>query len=324
MWRRDLDCAFKQGDIFHAQDQRFAVCGPILGGSLDDPFRFRECILARDWTRKAPTEAVLVGLGVGPEGLRAWPENYKAHQPHIKKGVCELFDSWQDKTVMIVGSGPGLMLNGQKIRKHPNLKIIAVNNALQWIDPDVVDLYGCFDWHGNPAWFDGIEDKIRHIPLVAGVVCDPKVLAHFDEVYHFSTSSMPAEAAWISDQTSHLGLLESGLSVLYSMFHLAWKMGAKTIVFAGADSAYSMGMAYPYQSVKWRADRHFEVVPDIYGNAVITEHTYKSIAALISAQARFLKEADPNMVIVNATESGILKENLCVCALDDVYENFLT
>ena len=305
----------KKFDVMTDKFGRFCVSG----GKLDpnNPvFKFPRPAYSRDFAQP-PNLAEMRNSAMHPDIVDVWKSNFKVHEPAIKRGANELFAD-EDGTkkpndVIIVGCGPSI--KDLKLERKEGYTIITTNSALQYIDPAVVDYHMVLDYECRDWWFDG---DIGHIPLICSVFCNPVVLTKFEKVYHYGnlkTDGFEEE----SEKSFPLGVLFQGQSVLYSAFHMAYKMGAKRIIFVGADGCYTNGQVHDKEAIPVERLDNIYLKEDINGSVVMTERMYEGIADNISASAKLLKTSSPDVKVINATGCGIMKEFMEIMDLEEVY-----
>lgn len=315
-----------------SKGQRLMVTGPQLVSGPFDPFRMTECAFARDWSMgdDVGLENCAAG-GINDAQLAYWHWNYQQLKPYIKKGINQLQGTAKGKTVFLVGCGPSLELNGHLIRRHKDAVVIATNSSIQQIDPTAIDYYGMMDWLGSAitgdknAWYAGLEDYLPSIKCVSAIYTTPDILSHFNDFYFFS-HNIPTRGfeTPIRSTMKTLGVLDQGLCVLYSMFHLAYVMEAKNIVFVGADCGYPRGKARPGLWLKRKAGRDYWMEDDIHGNLCATETVYEHIRNHLTAATYFLKKQNPFIRVINASEEGLLYgQGIEQWRLKDVYDILL-
>jgi hypothetical protein len=252
----------------------------------------------------------LVAERRAPTVKRAIVENWDRHRNRIGRGIAEHFGSWQGYTFFIVGSGPGLVANGQFLKRHPLAKIVTLNGALTFFrgrERDT-DFYFSLDWLGKQSWLSEVDTT--GIELISSVTTPPEILDRFAKYGHFvgMTSTCDGEEG-INERYGHLGTLDAGLTGTYSAMHFAWRCGAKRIVLVGQDFAVRWGLYHWDEPLPWKTaiERKFFAAPDVDGSTLLTDYQLERNASLIRAAAMWCHE--DGVEVVNATEGGILDWN---------------
>lgn len=141
---------------------------------------------------------------------------------------------WQDQTVFVIGSGPGL--KGMALDGLARRHTIAINNAFQIVpDPSVIYYADTrwWRWHGPdiPLEFPG---RIYTTSKCGDAYLDPRV-RRFRQDHRFATGG-PA----LSHDRNALAGFDSG----YQAINLAYHLGCSRVVLLGFDMGFVDGKAH--------------------------------------------------------------------------------
>jgi len=254
---------------------------------------------------------------VHPKVVDAWCSNYEENKPYIKKGIIDLFDKYKGKTAIICGNGPSIEKTGPLVRKHKDAVVIATNGSLQHVKE--ADFLMCLDYKCKDWWF---KDVTIDMPLISSVFSNPLLHKYFDDIYHFSLAPTPGVEQLVADNWKY-GYLESGKSVVYSAFHLAYKMGCTKFIFVGCDGAYTNGHAHSGDNPERDIINIYNKV-GIDGRYVMTEGMLQSICDNLSALAWFIQNRHKDYKVFNATGCGVMEQFMELIDIEKVYEEILT
>jgi len=235
-------------------------------------------------------------------------------------GVSALFGQFKNIPAIIVSAGPSLDKNLYLLKRFTEkVVIIAVDTAVKpllkhGITPHLVvtadpsfenytHLHGCFK---------------KGFYLVVEPMAYPLALKEFSKM--FIASFDDRMMTYIQSHIGKKGKLKAWGSVSSMAFDLAEKMGASPVIFVGQDLAYSGGRNYcdntehdgVILSSGSTETRTISEQKDIFGFPVMVEQQHYSYANYLEKEF----ETAQNKVI-NATEGGILKNNIDVMSLKE-------
>lgn len=274
--------------------------------------------------------------------LDQWQEHIFKNIRYMVKsgGVLELKDKFKGKPAFVVAAGPSLDKNYYLLRDiKGRFPIITVDTAYKillkkGIKPDLV-----VSVDGQPENYKHLKGiKERDVYLVASPIVYPKTVSEFPGRILFFNFQFPL-SLWLEENLKPKGILTPGGSVATIAFDLARLMGADPIIFVGQDLAFS-GMRMHASGHSWEGDYYrqidiyrtiesFEyehiffsdktVVPavDIYGKRV---YTYRVMLDYANWFFYEFKRTDAN--IINATEGGILNQNVDIMDLSMVINRY--
>ena len=283
---------------------------------------------------KAAVRQILAGVRANQEARRQFAGRYLLNTlknlPAIASegDVDALKGAFTDVPAIVVGAGPSLDRNLDLLRRASSRSIIiAVDTALRplltaGIVPHVVVAV-------DPSELNARH--LRELPDASGVwfvaegSLDSSVLTPFAGRTFTFRVSQHEPWPWIDTQGAGRGTLRAWGSVLTTAFDLACEMGCGTIVFAGADLAYSRGLQYCRNTTyepHWRdcatddarADRFTAYLnerphlaqTDLNGGQVLTAPHYVQFRDWIASRAADVTTGRHGRRVINATGDGIL------------------
>jgi len=262
--------------------------------------------------------------------LETWHNHIFKNIKYMTKGsgVLELKDSFSSKPVFVVSAGPSLDKNFELLK---NIKgkflIITVDTAYRillnkGIVPDiVVSVDGQAE---NYIHMKGIERN--DVCLVSSPIVYPDTVSTFKGKkfffnFHFALS------IWMEKNFREMGMLQPGGSVATIAFDLARLCGADPIIFVGQDLAFSdlktHATGNSWEERNFKEINRFKTIEsieyekiffspktvilkkDIYGNPIYTYRVMKDYANWFFHEFKITSSR-----IINATEGGILTENI--------------
>jgi|GEM_PF-1649201 len=272
-----------------------------------------------------------------------WHGNILENLEHIIKspGVVDYQSTFKDKPAVIVSAGPSLDKNGHLLKKlRGKALIIAVDTAVKpllsiGVEPDIV--VSVDSQYANYMHLEGVRlDKA--FALVSPIVY-PDVPKIFDGRLIFFNFFFQL-SFWIEEHLKANGILVTGGSVATVAFDFARKIGADPIVMVGQDFAFSYNYNHAVETY-W--DQHFfdnlskagilqnehrkQIMEsgktiidakDIYGRNVKTFRVLDDYCKWMEYEC-----GQTTGTMVNATEGGILKENLINMTLNESIDKYM-
>ncbi|PLX18764.1 MAG: hypothetical protein C0601_03830, partial [Candidatus Muiribacterium halophilum] len=272
-----------------------------------------------------------------------WHGNILENLEHIIKspGVADYQSSFKDKPAVIVSAGPSLDKNGHLLKKlKGKALIIAVDTAVKpllsiGVEPDIVV---CVDsQYANYRHLEGV--KLDNAFALLSPIVYPEVPKMFDGRSIFFNFFFQL-SFWIEEHMKANGILVTGGSVATVAFDFARKIGADPIVMVGQDFAFSYNYNHAVETY-W--DKNFfenlskagilqnehrqQIVEsgktiieadDIYGRKVKTYRVLDDYCKWMEYEC-----GQTTGTMINATEGGILKQNVKNMTLDDAINDHM-
>jgi len=233
------------------------------------------------------------------------------HDLHAERGVVELYDKHEGASIVVVGNGPSIVKALPVIKelreKHGHI-VIGTNACMQYGYRNVMDYYMVLCWLTQNWWWHGQD--VKNVPCITSFHSTAAVIRDFPIRYYFNDSFL--DVTVLKPETrNRFGCLDGGMTVVYSAMHMAFKMGAARIVFAGMDLAYTDYMDHPNDPLDYgkAISRKVFVARDIRGNATLSDERMVAQKELIKGQTIFVEEA--GVEVVNITDAGILDIGFC-------------
>ncbi len=271
-----------------------------------------------DWSKEVSSDAPYPFLpSAVPQFLQdIWMVNAKANRPHVKYTIEELKDKHWGLPIYVVGTGPSLMKNMDKLRNVKDGIIIATNNAINILPKDIkIDYYCVVDGRLPKRWWDDCRTdfKLISVPLVTN-----DLVSKFDpeNIYwtRFAGNTGPNQCF---DEYPELPCLEPGYVVGFTATNAAFYMGGNPIVLVGMDCCLTNGYLHAGDTSKAHVlnGESYQVAIDVYGTPQVTSSTYMRGMWKLAASAKL---NGANTWFINATEGGCLTEHVSIIPLHEV------
>jgi len=254
-------------------------------------------------------------------------------------GVAGFTGRFEGVPAILVSAGPSLDKNIHELRScEDRALILATDTTMKPLL--AAGIVPHFVLTGDPG-----HENYLHLKgtgtcaslLVAEGTAYPASLAEFSErtiLCTFENSALPS----LSDLLAHKGTLRAWGSVATMGLDFALRLGCNPIIFVGQDLAHSHGRTYcsgVHFEERWfagitnpdqweecakrlRTRPHTVVVQDIFGSSV------ESTDKLTGYWNWFTKELHAHVGVrfINATEGGILKENVDIISLREALHRY--
>ncbi|MFA5480246.1 MAG: 6-hydroxymethylpterin diphosphokinase MptE-like protein [Candidatus Muiribacteriota bacterium] len=272
-----------------------------------------------------------------------WNSNILENMKHIIKspGMLDYEGKFKNKPAIIISAGPSLDKNGIYLKQAKGKALlVAVDTAVKpllsmGITPDVVVSV-------DSQYANYLHLKDVKLPE-AYCVCSPIVHPEIPEIFEGRViffNFFFQLSIWIEQHLKKNGILVTGGSVATVAYDFARKIGADPIVFVGQDLSFPGGF---YHAVDTHRDQsYFEnsydsstlitkhrdnivnsgktiiKTKDIYDREVITFRILEDYCRWIEYECKVTEGT-----MINATEGGILKENVKLMTLKDTIKKYL-
>lgn len=243
-------------------------------------------------------------------------ENHEKFGPFHKKGLGLLHNKLKNLPCIVVGSGPSLKNNVDKLKDTKGIPVISCLHNYQFLEDRGIkpDYYVSLDAgevtiqevseggiKTEEEYFESTKNKV----LLAHISSHPKLISKWKgEVYWFS-GPMPDQGLVdaINEIEVFNTLVSPGGNVLGACFYIAKAiMGSNPIIFVGADFSFSYTNKFHAWDSKYdKSLGQYMRVTDIFGNSVKTWQSYYNFKCWFESRVC----AVPGLYI-NATEGGIL------------------
>lgn len=248
------------------------------------------------------------------------------------KYVCEgyhtklLLNAVSNKdAAILVAAGPSLNKNIQMLKKAKNrLFILAVDTAVKplvkaGIKPDA------FITIDAKKDLDLVEiDGAETIPVIAPATALYKIMDRqkAKKIFYYDGYFLPYFIYFINDKV--LPDVSTGGSVACSGFSLLHKLGYETIILVGQDLAFTDNKSHAdgtFEDKMPTMDTEgMEMVKGNYVDKIPTRMDFRIFLNWFQEYIHDIKEANPNIRVVNATAGGAYIEGTEIRALDDIIE----
>lgn len=270
-----------------------------------------KALFAKEWKYWNPEGGEASAIPRPPRIKNLHAENCMSNFRKAKDNpsLHPFINSWNDKCVIIVGSGPNLSENKKHIpADDPRFEVIAINEACRILDPEQIDFCFLADRAigEHMEWFP--DEMAETTPLISNCITPPEVVDKFDEVFFWRSNNLDnADDQRVLDRVQHLHPLDVGQTATYSAFHFAYLSGSPYIMFAGQDfsfncSQYSAGRELTDDHAERMDVRPTDGIKD--GEVVLTCDRLVRNMRLIKGEAAFV--GDDGVVVTNATGGGIM------------------
>ncbi len=251
---------------------------------------------------------------------------------HNMKYVCEgyhtklLLNAVSNKdAAILVAAGPSLNKNIQMLKKAKNrLFILAVDTAVKplvkaGIKPDA------FITIDAKKDLDLVEiDGAETIPVIAPATALYKIMDRqkAKKIFYYDGYFLPYSIYFINDKV--LPDVSTGGSVACSGFSLLHKLGYETIILVGQDLAFTDNKSHADGTFEEKMPtldtEGMEMVKGNYVDKIPTRMDFRIFLNWFQDYIHDIKEANPNIRVVNATAGGAYIEGTEIRALDDIIE----
>lgn len=248
------------------------------------------------------------------------------------KYVCEgyhtklLLNAVSNKdAAILVAAGPSLNKNIQMLKKAKNrLFILAVDTAVKplvkaGIKPDA------FITIDAKKDLDLVEiDGAETIPVIAPATALYKIMDRqkAKKIFYYDGYFLPYSIYFINDKV--FPDVSTGGSVACSGFSLLHKLGYETIILVGQDLAFTDNKSHAdgtFEDKMPTMDTEgMEMVKGNYVDKIPTRMDFRIFLNWFQEYIHDIKEANPNIRVVNATAGGAYIEGTEIRALDDIIE----
>ncbi|MBF0274417.1 MAG: DUF115 domain-containing protein [Nitrospinae bacterium] len=262
-----------------------------------------------------------------------WWNNFLQNQELIKRnrgvGILANGTSFKDVSTILVGAGPSLDKLVPFLIQESNKSLIIACDAIleplldMGVTPHIVIT---LDPQKEIARFFASTNTTKPL-LIAPTIIHPEVLRFWKGKLLFYNKNAPVYPVLVNicNHAPHIPQLTPGGSVLSVGYDLAFKLGCDPIIFIGQDLAYvskkthAKNTAHPINesnNILLRMKEHIVLEEDIFGKKVPTSK------ALSTSKDWFhwifnANKKHRDSVAINASESGIIKENCDVLTFRD-------
>lgn len=241
-------------------------------------------------------------------------ENHKKFGSFKDKGVGLLHGSQKLKPGIVVGSGPSLKHNADKLLKKGDIPLISCLHNFHFLE-DLgvnVDYYVSLD--AGPVVIEEVSEGGKRSPeeywevsknkkLVAFIGSDPKLLEKWQGEIFFFNAPIPDQGiqAEIDSCEQFRTYISNGGNVLgASLYFSKAILGCNPIAFLGADFCFSYDKKFHAWDSKYdKSLGHVVKMFDVFGNRVLSWQSYANFKQWFE----FVARAVPGLY-VNCTEGG--------------------
>lgn len=245
--------------------------------------------------------------------VKATKERFKSFKDH---GIGRLFGISKNKPCIVVGSGPSLANNIEKLKEAKDFTIIScLHNYHYMVDNGIkVDYYVSLD--AGPVVIEEISeggkltpqeysDSTKDKKLIAFIGSDKSLWdAWRGEVLLFNCP-VPDDAFQkaVEETEPFYTFVSTGGNVLGACTYIAKAIfGANPIIFLGADFSFSYVKKFHAWNSKYDGNLGDAIrAVDVWGNSVLTWQSYYNFKVWFD----WLSENVPGMYI-NCTEGGLM------------------
>lgn len=268
-------------------------------------------------------------------------DNFVRNLPKAARapGIAKFANAFSGVPAVIVSAGPSLDKNIHELRGiEDKILIFSTDTALKPLLAAGVDPH--FVMTGDPSYANYLHIKgtpSRESLLVAEATSYPDVFGEFEGRTMTCTFESSALRS-LSDLLGNKGMLRAWGSVATMALDFALLVGCNPIVFIGQDLAHTDGRIYctglsfddqwfigTADPVSWqkcidnmRSSKRTVIIEDIFGRPV------ESTDKLTSYWNWMIKVcgSHPEVQFVNATEGGILRDNVTIMSFREAIHHF--
>ncbi len=249
---------------------------------------------------------------------KTWITNITANKAKFgsfaEYGLGKLHGAHKFQSAIIVGSGPSLKVNAEKLKENPGVTVVSCLHNFHFLE-DLgvkVDYYVTLD--AGPVVIEEVTEGGTKTPdeywamtkdrtLIAFIGTDPKLFEKWQGKVYFYNAPIPDDV-----YTAEVGKIEqfhtyvsNGGNVLGSCLYIAKGiLGCGTIAFMGADFAFGYDKKFHAWESKYDANLGYVLkAVDVYGNKVLTWQSYNNFKSWFD----FVAVKVPG-VYINCTEGG--------------------
>lgn len=253
-----------------------------------------------------------------------WIANARANHKRFGKfadySVGKLFQRAQFQPAVIVGSGPSLGYNGEKLAAKGKIPAVSCLHNYHFFEDRGIDIDYYVSLDAGPVVLEEVAEGGKKTPeeywkstknkkLVAFVGSHPELFEKWQgEIFLFNAPIPdPAYIAAVNELEPFNILMSSGGNVLGACLYLAKGiLGANPIAFVGADFSfgYNTGRGHKFHSWDSKYDAKLGNVMrgvDVYGNKVLTWPSYWNFKNFFD----YISLSVPG-IYFNCTEGGML------------------
>lgn len=252
---------------------------------------------------------------------KMWRNNTLLNLPYIYKSpkVDDYFESFNNRPIICVATGPSLNKNIEKLKKVKNkAPIICAGSALKPllknnIKPDIVVSMDGTEANFNN--FDNIKDDLKDVFLFSEKANYYKINQNWEGPQVFFSMNRNL-SSWIEAQKGKYTVIQTGGSVAHSAIDLAYKFGGNPIIMVGQDLAYEdrNGKTHVEGAANISdVNRKLFEVESIYGDSVYAD---KPLLTMLSYLNNYIKNHN-DRIFIDATEGGAKIDNTLILDLDE-------
>ena len=248
---------------------------------------------------------------------KVWVENTLNNVSAINNGtfykLSDLEDKFIGQTALIVGAGPSLADNIEKIKENRNKFVIfVVNKALKdLLANDITpDFVVGIDAQNIEFTLSGLEEQLSKICYITDLKSDSSIYhKNFKKVFVSFTANDPATKKLL-EYNQDLQTYETGGSATTMAFISAVKLGFSKVIFCGLDLAFKGNVVYASGETAERVSqdqvvinyitKNLTTVPSVDDTSVVTTDDY---AAFIQHFESLIKDMEYTEVY-NTTSFG--------------------
>lgn len=206
---------------------------------------------------------------------QTWLENTLENIASINNGKAYLLSALEDKFIgqsaLIIGAGPSLNDNIQKIKANRHSFVIfAVNKAIKYLEQNgiIPDFIICLDAKNMNTTLEVSPEYLAKTNCIADIRADKNIFNKpFKKIFiNFSDTDFISKK--ISETNSFIKFYETGGTASILAMVSAIKMGFSKVVFAGIDLAFNNNMIYANGEVMNRVSTEEIIVDNVAKNIV--------------------------------------------------------
>lgn len=241
--------------------------------------------------------------------------NHKTHGPFKDRGLGKYYKNFHLKPVIVVGSGPSLKTNVEKLKDTKGIPIVSCLHNYQFLEDNgvKVDFYVTLDAgavtidevsEGGKKTADEYFESTKDKKLIAFIGSHPELIKKWKGEIIWYNAPIPAKE--VSDDIDSVEMfhtfVSSGGNVLGACFYIAKAiMGANPVIFCGADFSFSYTKKFHAWDSKYDLNLGSVLrATDVFGNRVYTWQSYYNFKLWFESRVCSV----PGLYI-NATEGGI-------------------
>lgn len=238
-----------------------------------------------------------------------------------------LHNAYNDKTAILVASGPSLSKNIQYLSNTNNKAlIVACDSAVvPLLNHNIIPDYIVTVDHREYTYkkLESVQDKIKDIPLIMLSSACTKIPStiKFKEIYYTTLNISTTHMMNTLFNENNIPLIEA-VCVFNLALHAVQVMGCSTVIFTGLDLSYYNGNDHiPGTVLNW-GNNHKQNKDSVYVTGIDNTPVYSSNGFIVMKEIieKQIKEY-PDTLYIDCTEGGAKVQGTVIAPLYNTIDN---